>query len=398
MNKNKSMKKWVIPIIGLLMLLASLWIGKVRENRALLLYDQQAATRWQGGEDEFAQVSAFFARAEHKGTNDIKSIENGIMKKLYEDAFLDMGNLEHAFLSSYCGMLEQEVRKDNTTLHAQVYAVGGDFFKIHAMPLVSGDYLNDDDPFTIVLDEYMAWNLFGSSNVAGMKVWIGNDVYTITGVVGVDESKDARTAYGNYNAVYIPYDAVIKKKMQDDVPITCYEAVMQNPIKDYAYNTLAEACGVTALTDEEKAKQRSSLDFGTVTLVENSDRFSFSSLWNTKKNSKYQSMRTNEIVFPYWENVARFEEQHQIRFLIPQLLLLVVPLLALLVFVIVCLIRTDYKKVGYFLSRPFRAAYKKIESSFPEKEEVANGIPVSTVAEKITGEEVTGNEDIADGE
>jgi hypothetical protein len=181
-----------------------------------------------------------------------------------------------------------------------------------------------EDPFQIVIDENVAWNIFGGNDVAGMKVWMGGRIFTVMGVVAAAENKTEEMAYGNYDGVYVPYAAFAKMGIENS-PITCYEAVMPNPIPNYAYNTLAEACDVTEMTDTEKEQLRSTLFFGDTEVLENSNRFSIPSLYKYVKSKKYSTMRTDSISYPYWENIARFEVERASRLFIFCCILLLLP-------------------------------------------------------------------------
>jgi hypothetical protein len=111
----------------------------------------------------------------------------------------------------------------------------------------------------------------------------------------------------------------------ENAPITCYEAVMPNPIPNYAYNALAEACDVTEMTDSEKEQLRSTLFFGDTEVLENTNRFSIPSLYKYVKSKKYMTMRTDSISYPYWENIARFEVERASRLFIFCCILLLLP-------------------------------------------------------------------------
>ena len=392
MKHYSDKRKWIPVIMLCLMAGLSLWISFVLKQRTLKLYHELAGERYAGEEKEYGQISVFFAQSEKKTPADIKEYRNGIMSRLSEDDNLDSEQKGRPYIDAYTAVTEAEIRKDDSTVRAQVYAVGGDFFMIHPIPLLSGDYLRGEDPYTIVLDDYMAWNLFGSSNVAGMKLWIGDKVFTVSGVVKTDDSKDAMQAYGNYNAVYIPYEAFTQKGGEgadkgydvydaydvysgygdtQDVPaIICYEAVVYNPIKHYAKSVVSEACGMEDLTDSEREAQRSSLDFGTSELVENTGRYKPLALYETLKKNKYGSMRTNAIVYPYWENLARLEEQHQIRWKLFAYALMAVPLVALIVWIIMLARKLTLRKVLYVLSFPFRKLYAWVDSHVPDKKEL----------------------------
>lgn len=338
MNKENRKKHiiWFAVLNAILVLLA-LFIIFVQKNRASLMYHEQAAERFQGGDTKYSQVSAYFASGgeDNKRTlADVKNFENTIMKSLYDDGYVEQGEANKSWYDSYAACSQTEIRKDENTVTANVFGVGGDFFSIHQMPLLSGSYFSseNDDLHQIILDENIAWTLFGSTKVGGLKVWIGEAIFTITGVVAVEEDKASEQAYGNFNSVYIPYKALMK--LDENAGLIAYEAVIPAPIKRYGYNLLAEAVGVEELSDSEKENLRSSLDFGDVMLVENSERFGLISLYKVMKNNKYQSMKTNGIVLPFWENVARFEEQHEIKWYRLAFILLLLPFVSLVVTVV----------------------------------------------------------------
>ena len=203
-------------------------------------------------------------------------------------------------------------------------------FLVHPIPLLNGNYINPVekaseigdgiDPFQVVLDENMAWNIFGSVNVEGMKIWIGGRVFTVMGVVEASQNKTEEMAYGNYDAAFIPYSAFAL--MDKKVNINCYEAVLPEPIKDIVVDPEEEASGTEV---------RSSLSFGKRELVENTDRFGISSIWKYLKNKKYMSMKTTEIAYPFWENVARFEMERAGGIFKLCCILLILPVVSVLV-------------------------------------------------------------------
>ena len=329
-------------VLDVILCLIVLWILFVCHNRASLMYSQMAGERWGNEETRCSQVSVFYSDNGALGPADIQNIRSNIFKKLYQDAYIEQYSDNRKWIDAYAGHTLDTLRKDSNTLMVNVHTVGGDFFAINPIPLKSGNYpdLESDDVNQILLDEYVAWNLFGGNNIAGMKLWIGDKVFTITGVVAVSEEDAERQAYGNYYSVYVPMAAYAKNNTgsdkdysTDDVDGTkadCYMAVLPNPIKNYALNTVAEAAGITFKTDEEKEESRSSLEFGDMTIVENTGRYGIISLLGKLKESKYADMRSNAIVFPYWENVARYEERFQINCVRTCLILLILPLISLI--------------------------------------------------------------------
>ena len=350
---NKILVGVLIIAIDLILLISFAAIHFVAKNRTELLYSQQAAKRWESGDKKCTQISIFYSEDAGLKFSDIKNIRNAIQKKLYADSLITDSKSDdslvgaRSWIDAYSGHTFDDVRKDSNKVHVNVYTVGGDFFQIHNMPLKSGSYLDmkSTDVNQILVDEYVAWNLFGGDNIAGMKVWIGDDVYTVTGVVKCDDTQAAKEAYGEYSSVYVPMEAYSKasKKLSsgedtsgdlsgndtlsaesEGTVVTCYEAVLPNPIKNYGLNTVAEAAEIHFLTDEEKAALKSSLDFSDREILENTTRFSRVCLYNRLKAKKYEVMKTNSLVYPYWENEARFEESYQIRVFLFDIVALVI--------------------------------------------------------------------------
>jgi hypothetical protein len=68
---------------------------------------------------------------------------------------------------------------------------------------------------------------------------------------------------------------------------------MPNPVENFA----------TGIMDEIV-----SLDSGTFEIVDNSKRYTVENLWVVYKNKKYRSMQNHDIIYPYWEKIARYEE------------------------------------------------------------------------------------------
>ena len=374
--KIKKIPKYIFIIFAVNLMLCSVIIALVHgmRNRSELQYSQMAAERWRSGKMEYSEVSVFYDSSKSLMASELSSVRNGIHKKLSEDSYIKESIDKRDWIDAYSAEKTEEVRYNDNSIKVKVYAVGGDFFQIHPIPLKNGNYLDlvSSDVNQILLDEYSAWLLFGSTEVAGMKVWIGNSVFTVTGVVQLSEDKDFLEAYGNSNAVYVPINAYSRadKKSDDKAPdvseeedeplkVTCYEAVMPNPIKNYALNTVANAVGVEFKSDEEKEKDRSTLEFGGVEVVENTGRYKLIPLIQSYKKAKYVDMRTNSIVYPYWENIARYEERKDYRTLWTIAVLLIIPIATL-----IALIVYIYKN-----RRIFKAPFTKLKQFISNKME-----------------------------
>ncbi len=383
---RKPNKKVVLIVlaIDLILCLIAWFIVLKNKDREDRLYSQKAAERWQTEKMDCAEISIFYSEAGAINASDISSMRGAIKNKLMTDDYLNTKG-DRAWIDAYSGHTFDQVRKDNTTMDVNIYTVGGDFFLIHTIPLISGSYpdLSASDANQILLDEYVAWNLFGTNDVEGKKVWIGNTVFTVTGVVKVATTEEEKQAYGNYYSVFVPMQAFVKKDVTQakaggdgasdsssgsdsgssnsvstgaGTEVTCYEVVMPSPIKNYALNAVAEAAGIQFQSDEEKQKSRSILNFGSKEILDNTARYGFFNLLSRDDTEEYVDMKTNDIVYPYWENVARYEETYQRKGLNTILILLMLPILS-----VVYLIIWLYMHRGVVLI-PFKAIKNKWEA------------------------------------
>ena len=199
-------------IVSVILVVIVILINIFRVARAETYYSQYAGERWTGKKMKYGEVSVFYEDGGGIKKNDIRSIENKINQKLYDDSYLESRSESRVWIDGYCGQMAGTLRNNTNTQDVRIYAVGGDFFLIHPIPLAAGSYpdLTSSDKYQVLLDEYTAWNLFGSSNVAGLKIWMDDTIYTVTGVVRVSTDKDYLQAYGNKNSVYIPAEAFAK--------------------------------------------------------------------------------------------------------------------------------------------------------------------------------------------
>ena len=330
MKDKKWNKKLLLLLIVNLVLLASFMIVSLTTGHSVAnLYSQQAAGRWGKDKEPYAQVSAFISPEEGKQQEDINNIRSAIMETLSNDSYDLRQENVRVWIDGYSGECEAMVRKDSNTLNVTAVGVGGDFFQFHPFRLLSGNYIAESDlnHDRIVIDQGLAWALFGSNDVVGMQIWMGDTICVVAGVVETEEDSLAQTAYGSSNRIYMLYDQL--KRQQENLKITCYEAVLPNPISNYASNTLKNACG---LEDDEdiSQKQENPLSFENIEILENTNRYRTMTLFDHLKTMKYQSMRTNSIAYPFWENQARVVEHQQMTWLIVKIMLLILPCISLI--------------------------------------------------------------------
>ena len=188
----KMIKKYRRPVLlvtdAIFIILAVIIFVRVR-NAYDTLYHVQESKRWSTKDMPSAQIDVYVSENKAISINDINSVRAKIVKDLTTDGLIEEGNKKRIWADSFSAETEVEIKKDGNMYSANAVLTGGDFFLFHPIPVISGSYISesDEDPYRIVLDETMAWNIFGSTDVEGMEVFIGNRIYTVAGVVKVDK-------------------------------------------------------------------------------------------------------------------------------------------------------------------------------------------------------------------
>lgn len=328
----------------------------IAHSKVEALYAQQEAARWENDDvslpveekDDpveqvkeviknkklpYAQVSAFVSTGHNMGKDELNSVRSSISEKLSKDSYLKADAENRVWIDAYSGESEISLRKDSNTLTVKAVGIGGDFFQFHPMKLLSGSYISENDlnHDMIVVDKNFAWAMFGSNDIVGMQLWLGSNIYYVAGVVDVDEDDISSMAYGNSNRIYMSYDEL--KKNAGEMPITCYEAVIPNPISNYAFYALKSAFGLSDEEQEGLDKKENPLSFDDVEVIENTKRYETMELLTSMKKWRLRSMRTSSVGYPFWENIARVSDEEQMILLLIRIMLLVCPVITLIWFI-----------------------------------------------------------------
>ena len=326
------------------------------------LLDQNEAGRW-SQDTNTAQVSIFFAPDADITQDNIREFEYNIAKALTDNSITETSQQTDARLwadcySAYGSVVLTNGSKNITT---QVMGVGGDFFLFHPVELVAGSYFSGNDLMkdSVIIDEDMAFQLFGSDNVIGQSVTISGIPHYVVGVVKRERGKFADAAGLSQSLAYLSYESLRQYgSFSDSVPlqtdqatggtgstgtattgntagttgtgitslttgatgtsgkgksaagtsaqsvigsstsnaalqtdqITCYEAVLPNPVQGFAASLLQQKLSLSP--DESR-------------IVDNSARFGIPVLAKTILSFGTRSMQTNALCYPYWENIAR---------------------------------------------------------------------------------------------
>lgn len=255
------------------------------------LEDQHMASRW-SEDGDVAQISCYFSESS-------KLTEDSIIDMTYaiDAGILNAGILQDAenegarlWLSSYSAAGNVSLKREDKYANVAAYGVGGDFFRFHPLDLVAGGYFYGDDLMQdyCILDTNTAWKLFGSNDIVGMTVDVGNVPHVVVGVYEREESKMLEAAGLNETVIYVSYNSL--NAYGSHSGIKHFEVVMPNPIKNFAYDLVKENVGVTEQNVE---------------IVENSSRFSLLSRLKLLSLFGTRSMTGKAIIYPYWENMAR---------------------------------------------------------------------------------------------
>ncbi|MCR4649407.1 MAG: ABC transporter permease [Lachnospiraceae bacterium] len=254
--------------------------------------DQTMSARWDS-EGSSAHISMFIKDIAHFTKNDIEGLEYELNKQLDLNSIEAPNEDARRFVDCYMAKSSITLETEQNTIDVECMAVGGDFFLFHPIRLASGSYFAGSDLTYdgIILDEATAWRLFGSSNIVGQKVLFGDRVLFIKGVYKREDDKVHYYARGDKPEIYVPFDLLDSADAPLD--IVSFEVCMPNPIENFANKII---------TDIVK------LDTSNFEVVNNSERFTIENLWKLYKGKKYRSMQNRDIIYPYWEKIARFQE------------------------------------------------------------------------------------------
>jgi hypothetical protein len=317
------------------------------------LSSQTAADRWTADDSgKYAQISVFYAESSGISLDMVYTMRVNIDKKLTENSITAENQNARSWYDGYSAMTNLTVtssREDYTVnADADVIVTGGDYFSFHPLTLISGYYYSDDDLMQdrVVLDENLAWQLFGGTDVSGMTVLVNGQRLYVAGVVRPDSDSASSYTYGTKPHMYISYSGMSAFLGEEEsLPITCYEAVIPDPVSG-----LASSIAKDVVTADEKS----------YTLVENSSRYSVKNLLSIAFDGGTRAVVDRAVVYPFWENAARITEEKAATVLVWALAMLTVPIIICLYFVFLVIHRR--KAIAHKAAEKITSSAEKFKS------------------------------------
>ena len=280
---------------------------------------QLMAERWSKSEENrAAQVSVFFSENLGMTEDEIVNFEHGLDSALVEASITNTSENPDSrlWIDAYSATGTITLERENKSASVSAIGVGGEFFQFHPLKLVSGAYFSGNDVMQdyVVIDEEIAWQLFGSNNVAGQTITIKGVPHIITGVIERQQDRLSKAAGLNSSVAYVSYNTLKTHGRANS--ICCFEIVMPNPVKNYAFNYVKDKLG----TNEAESET-----------IENTSRYGFVSLLSVIGEFGTRAMNGKAIIYPYWENVARGYEDILATLLVFALVFLIYPIVLIVI-------------------------------------------------------------------
>lgn len=332
-------KQWFLLILNVVLVAATIasLIGLNAVSHTLGAL--RVSESFRGESDmRFAQIACFIPVGMGKEESDIFSFRQTLDSKLMEQS-LEVPENGSLYLDAYSTAADVTVSSGGSSnVQVEAIAVGGDFFYFHPLQLRSGSYISSDDLMDdlVVLDEELAWRLFGGIELSGMTMTINGQPFVVAGVVSREDDFATKKAYSGDAGLFMSYSAL--KRLDETATISCYEIIMPDPITNFAMGVVQEH-----FPPEEDD------------VVENSSRYSLSHLLSVIGSFGDRSMRTNGVIYPYWENAARLTEDYAALLLVLSVIFALCPLTFAAVLVIKYIVR----------------GYRAVKKAVPEKVEAA---------------------------
>ncbi|WP_035779816.1 ABC transporter permease [Butyrivibrio sp. MC2013] len=276
----------VLPILIMICIILTLVRGAIIRS----MLDQNAYMSWDSHKS-YGQVTAFFAEKAMLSAGSIKEIEYNLDKAMTENS-IKSENGERLFKDCYSAIDNVNVGSTGKTSNVRAVGVGGDFFLFHELKLVNGSFFDKDNEMKdlIVIDEDLAWSLFGSDDVQGKTVLINDIPHIISGVVARQRGRISDAAGLDRSVIYMSYESLYA---MNETPVGAFEVMLPEKVDGF---------GMRIVSD------KLDYDESDMTIVDNRNRFGLSEMVKVFLSFPSRSMQLTDYKLPYWENIARAAE------------------------------------------------------------------------------------------
>lgn len=333
-------KRIIKYAVAVILLIIPVLIINYQKNNDV---SHNAALRWDSS-GKSAHISVFMSEDAKFTLNNVMEFEENMKNTLTESNAFTNKSGYNTWIDSYSAKGHLTISRDGVNVEVSAIGVGGDFFFFHPLELVNGSYFTPDNLMDdlIVLDEDTAWRLFGSTDIQGMTVEINGKEYIISGVIKRDEGRLNKEAGNNKPTVYVSYNLL--NKGEEETYITDYEVILPDLTKNYAYKIVKKGINLSADNRD---------------IVKTDDRYSVTSLVKLLKNYGKRSMKTNGVIYPYWENVARGREDMCVYALLAEIIIAVI-CIVYVVINLVKLLRRNSENIKKLFINVFEAVKYKL--------------------------------------
>ena len=303
--------------VNLILLLLAVLFAVVIISLSASLQSQKAAQRWKGENSlDFAQLSCFIPEDAKLQLSAVYDFRRAMLSK-FTEAALDLTSDSTLFVDAWSTGGKVRVSSASGQGEVRAIAVGGSFFNFHPLNLLDGSYINEGDLMQdrVLLDEDTAWLLFGGTQLQGMSLKVNNVPFVVAGVIQRESDRASAGAYGEGMGIFMSYEAYLQ--LFPEAGISCYEFVMPEPVKNFSMNFAREKFPI-----------------GEGEIIQNTGRYSPAALLKVVGSFGKRAMQTHGVIYPYWENAARFIEDWCALLLVLAMLACLLPALTAVLLII----------------------------------------------------------------
>ena len=283
--------------------------------------------RWSAAGEEYATLVMHTDDNTALSEYEVESYVSSIDKAL-EEAAVTSSDRGSIWAYSFYGEGNLQLKGPKSSATANVMYVGGSFFTFHPLEFLYGSPFTYDPtlPDGVVLDEDLAWRLFGTLNVVGMEIPWNERVLTVTGIVAKERNSDAyEKAYGDMPRMYMSYYGYKEGSYTEGGFIT-FEATVPNPVDGFADGIFRNAVQIRE---------------DSMILKENSSRYTFLNRCRIIPTLPYMGRRIDRIVYPYFENELQTVDFHTALWTLTGLICLGIGVLSFLT-ALICLFKSGF--------------------------------------------------------